>query len=201
MIRVCLPSWFDLVYHRLSWTSRDEHVRKLQSCTAGDMITWGTWVLFQSERCSIGRTPDQCGRLPGEDRFASVNLYYNIYFADTLVSSKYISLITKRCGDGTPLAVATPGAVSNVDQYQGQQTILLSYAIFDVLWWPYLMLVWDYVYFRKSVFCNRHATHHGSICYQVSEVTTCEGRAVPYRVVCWRRCSWEQFTWGEWRRY
>ena len=57
-----------------------------------------------------------------------------------------LDILAQRCGDGTPLAGATPGAVSTVDQYQGQQTILLSYAIFDVLWWPYLVLVWDYMY-------------------------------------------------------
>lgn len=39
-----------------------------------------------------------------------------------------LDILKQRCGEGTPLAGVTPGAVSTVDQYQGQQNdfIILS---------------------------------------------------------------------------
>ncbi len=79
-----------------------------------------------------------------------------------------LDILSQRCGDGTPLAGVTPGAVSTVDQYQGQQNdfIILSLvrtkAVGHLRDIRRLVVAVSrarlglYVCCRKSVFCNCH---------------------------------------------
>ena len=77
-------------------------------------------------------------------------------------------ILTQRCGEGTPLAGISPGAVSTVDQYQGQQNdyIILSLvrtrAVGHVRDIRRLVVAVSrarlglYVFGRQSLFCNCH---------------------------------------------
>lgn len=79
-----------------------------------------------------------------------------------------LDILSQRCGDGTPLAGVTPGAVSTVDQYQGQQNdfIILSLvrtkAVGHLRDIRRLVVAVSrarlglYVFCRKSLFCNCH---------------------------------------------
>ncbi|EED91792.1 hypothetical protein THAPSDRAFT_262371, partial [Thalassiosira pseudonana CCMP1335] len=79
-----------------------------------------------------------------------------------------LDILAQRCGAGTPLAGVTPGAVSTVDQYQGQQNdfIILSLvrtkAVGHVRDIRRLVVAVSrarlgiYVLCRQSLFCNCH---------------------------------------------
>merc|ERR1712194_608271 len=79
-----------------------------------------------------------------------------------------LDILSQRCGDGTPLAGVAPGAVSTVDQYQGQQNdyILLSLvrtkAVGHLRDIRRLVVAVSrarlglYVFGRQSLFCNCH---------------------------------------------
>jgi intron-binding protein aquarius len=79
-----------------------------------------------------------------------------------------LDILSQRCGDETPLAGMAPGAVSTVDQYQGQQN---DYIILSLVRTKAVGHLRDirrlvvavsrarlglYVFCRKSVFCNCH---------------------------------------------
>lgn len=79
-----------------------------------------------------------------------------------------LDILAQRCGDGTPLAGATPGAVSTVDQYQGQQNDFIILSLVRTRTVGHLRDIRRlvvavsrarlglYVFCRKSVFCNCH---------------------------------------------
>lgn len=79
-----------------------------------------------------------------------------------------LDILSQRCGEGTPLAGAVPGAVSTVDQYQGQQN---DYVILSLVRTRAVGHLRDirrlvvavsrarlglYVFCRKNLFCNCH---------------------------------------------
>jgi len=79
-----------------------------------------------------------------------------------------LDILSQRCGQGTPLAGVNPGAVSTVDQYQGQQN---DYIILSLVRTKAVGHVRDirrlvvaasrarlglYVFCRQSLFCNCH---------------------------------------------
>ena len=79
-----------------------------------------------------------------------------------------LDILSQRCGDGTPLAGVTPGAVSTVDQYQGQQNDFIILSLVRTKAVGHLRDVRRlvvavsrarlglYVFCRKSVFCSCH---------------------------------------------
>lgn len=83
-----------------------------------------------------------------------------------------LDILSQRCGPGTPLAGRTPGAVSTVDQYQGQQN---DYVILSLVRTKAVGHVRDvrrlvvavsrarlglYVLCRQAVFGNCHELRH-----------------------------------------
>lgn len=77
-------------------------------------------------------------------------------------------IVSQRCGEGTPLAGITPGAISTVDQYQGQQN---DYIILSLVRTKAVGHLRDirrlvvavsrarlglYIFCRQSLFCNCH---------------------------------------------
>jgi len=79
-----------------------------------------------------------------------------------------VDILSQRCGPGTPLNGISPGAVSTVDQYQGQQN---DYIILSLVRTKTVGHVRDirrlvvavsrarlglYVFCRQSLFCNCH---------------------------------------------
>jgi len=82
--------------------------------------------------------------------------------------SLLLDILSQRCGKGTPLAGITPGAVSTVDQYQGQQNDYVLVSLVRTKTVGHLRDIRRlvvavsrarlglYVFCRQSLFCNCH---------------------------------------------